>query len=87
MIGIQVVCFKYGLCTSQIFWMGTFSYLGIVAFTFGLLRMVQSEVVIEEELLPAAFGDAVWTFSDSHHAAHRPIIGPRFNSLIIAGLP
>jgi hypothetical protein len=84
MIGIQILSLKYGTDDGRTFWMGVFGYLGIVIFTFGLLLMVQHEVIIEEKILPDQFKDAVWTFSDSRHAEHRPMRGPRSDGLVTA---
>lgn len=64
--------------------MGVSGYLGVVAFTFGLLLMIKGEVVAEPEFLPSLFTDAYWTFSDSRHAEHRPTKGPSSNALITA---
>lgn len=84
MVGIQVLSLEVGTNNRQIFLMGCVGYIGIVLFTFGLLLMIQHEVEIEEERLPALFHDATWTFSDSRHADHRPMESPKSNSLVIA---
>ena len=64
--------------------MGIGGYLGVVSFTFGLLVMIKSEVRQESEVLPSLIEKAVWTFSDSRHAEHRPMKGPSSNILTTA---
>lgn len=82
-IGIQIIYYvKKG--SHPIFWMGIFGYLGVTAFTFGLLLMIKGEVIAEPEFLPPLFKGAYWTFSDSRHAEHRLTKGPPSNALITA---
>lgn len=82
MIGILILGLLKGASSSSTFWMGISGYIGIAVFTFALLVLIRSEVIIEPEALPSVFKNAYWTFSDSRHAEHQPTQGPNSNVLV-----
>lgn len=82
MIGILILGLLKGASSSSTIWMGISGYIGIAVFTFALLVLIRSEVVIEPEPLPSVFKNAYWTFSDSRHADHQPTQGPNSNVLV-----
>lgn len=66
--------------------MGLVGYSGVVTSTVALLLLIQSEVVLQTEPLPALFRDGQWTVSNATHSKWR-CIEPLKVDGIVSALP